>query len=158
MKKAFFMTGVLGVALMAGSICHAENWVKKEFTSKVVEANYEDADSVKMTKDKAIHWSEKFVLTEEGRKNYNRHLSTFKGCKEAITKKGDVAYHVMDYEIKDGKYRHLAKRNYNKNNELVCTDKEMDKSVDMAWHRIGRKSPMEDTYYNLVTKYKLKDQ
>lgn len=157
MRKACFLTGVLGFALMAGAVeCNAENWVKKEFTSKGVEANYEDADSVKQ-KDKSITWSEKYVLTTEGVKGYNEALRKFKGCKAGIAKKGEVTHHVVDYEIKEGKYRHVAKRNYNKKNELVCTDKEMENSFDMTWHRVGRKSPMEDTYYNLVTKYKLKD-
>jgi len=158
MKKAFFLTGVLGFALVAGAMdCHAEKWVKKEFTSKGVEANFEDADSVKQ-KDKSIFWSEKYVLTPEGLKGYSKKLEGLKGCKAGIAKKGEVTHYVLDYEIKDGKYRHVAQRNYNKNNELVCTDKEMEKVVDMTWHKIGRKSPMEDTYYNLVTKYKLNDQ
>ena len=157
MKKAFFLTGVLGFTLLAGALdCNAEKWVKKEFTSKGIESNYEDADSVK-AKGKAINWTEKYVLTPEAVKEYNKLLSTFKGCKEAIAKKGEVTHHLVDYQIENGKYRHLAKRNYNKKNELVCTDKEMENTVDMTWHRIGRKSPMEDTYYNLVTKYKLGD-
>jgi len=157
MKKAFFLTGVLGFALLAGALdCNAEKWVKKEFTSQAIESNYEDADSVK-AKDKSILWTEKFVLTSKGAKEYTKLLQTFKGCKERIEKKGEVTQHQIDYEIEDGKYRHVAKRNYNKKNELVCTDKEMEKSVDMSWHRIGRRSPMEDTYYNLRTKYKLGD-
>lgn len=157
MKKAFFLTGVLGLALVAGAMdCHAEKWVKKEFTSKGIEANYEDADSVKQH-DKSIFWSEKYVLTPEGVTGYNKSLQAFKGCKEGIAKKGEVTHYVLDYEIKNGGHRHRAKRNYNKNNEVVCTDKEMEKGVDMTWHKIGRRSPMEDTYYNLVTKYKLRD-
>ena len=157
MKQAFFLSGVLGIALLAGAVdCHAEKWVKKEFTSKAVESNYEDADSVK-AKGKSILWTEKFVLTPQGAKSYNELLSKYKGCKEGIAKKGEVTQHQIDYEIEKGKYRHVAKRNYNKNNEVVCTDKEMDATFDLSWHRIGRKSPMEDTYYNLVTKYKLPD-
>lgn len=155
MKRGFFVTGVLGVVLLAGALdCQAEKWVKKEFTSKAIEANYEDADSVKV-KDKSLTWTEKYVLSAEGAKNYNAHLQKFKACKDNLAKKGEVTYHQVDYEILDGKYRHLAKRNYNKNNEVVCTDKDMDKEFDLSWHRIGRKSPMEDTLYNLITKYKL---
>ena len=157
MKKVFFLSGVLGIALLSGALdCHAEKWVKKEFTSKAIESNYEDADSVKV-KDKSLFWTEKFVLTSEGAKSYNKHLEEFKACKEGIAKKGEVTHHQMDYQIEKGKFRHVAKRNYNKNNEVVCTDKEMDKDVDMSWHRIGRNSPMEENYYRLVTKYKISD-
>jgi hypothetical protein len=155
MKKGFLLTGVLCIAVLAGAVdCQAEKWVKKEFSSKGVEANYEDADSVKV-KGKSLTWTEKYVLTPEGAKGYNAHLAKFKACKENLAKMGEVTYHQVDYEIENGKYRHLAKRNYNKKNEVVCTDKDMDKEFDLTWHRIGRKSPMEDTYYNLVTKYKL---
>lgn len=155
MKKACVLTGVLGVALLAGALdCRAENWVKKEFASKAVQANYEDADSVK-SKDGLISWTEKFVLTDAGRNEYNKLLTKYKGCKDAMAKKGPVTYHQVDFEIKDGKFRRVAKRNYNKKDEVVCTDKDTEGAVDLTWHRIGRKSPMEDTYYHLVTKYKV---
>jgi hypothetical protein len=155
MKKVLVLTGVLGFALLAGAHeSHAENWVKKAWSEKNLEANYEDADSVK-SKDGLISWTEKYVLSPDGIKNYNKHLRTLNGCKEAIEKKGEVVEHQIDFEIKDGKYRRVAKRNYNKNHEVVCTDKEMDKSFDTRWHRIGRQSPMEDTYYHLVSTYKL---
>lgn len=155
MQKVLLLTGVLGIALLAGATdCRAEKWEKKAFTSNAIEANYEDADSVKV-KEKSLTWTEKYVLTPSGKKHYNDLLAKYKGCKENLAKKGEVTQHQIDYEIKEGMYRHLAKRNYNKDNELVCTDKEMDNSFDLSWHRIGRKSPMEDVYYNLVTKYKL---
>jgi hypothetical protein len=41
MKKGFLLTGVLCIAVLAGAVdCQAEKWVKKEFSSKGVEANY----------------------------------------------------------------------------------------------------------------------
>lgn len=158
MKKNV-LAGVLGSALLMVSInCQAANWIKNEVDvpNQNVAANYYDGDSVKVV-SKALNWTEKFSLTDFGAKNYTKHLMQYPACKKSIEKKGDVTQHQLDFQIKGGKYRLVAKRNYNKNNELVCTDKDMGKELDTKWKEIKYKSPMYDRYYILATKYKIGD-
>lgn len=71
------------------------------------------------------------------------------------SEKGDATHHQIDFEIKEGKFRLVAKRNYNKDNELLCTDKDMGTELDKSWQDIVKGSPMYERYYILVTKYKL---
>ena len=149
--------GVFGCALLLGAIDgHAENWVKNnvDVPNKNLETNYYDADSVK-AKEKTISWTEKFVLTSFGAEKYTKHLSQYPACRNSIEKKGSVAYHQIDFEIKDGKFRTVAKRNYNKADKLLCTDKDMGTEFDKKWYEIEYKTPMYERHYILVTKYKL---
>jgi hypothetical protein len=156
MRKKVFIAGMLVTVLLAGLNCQAANWVKNDvdIPNKNVESNYYDGDSVK-AHGKTLSWTEKFILTSFGVTQYNKHLSSYPVCKQNIQKKGDVTYHQIDFEIKEGNFRTVAKRNYNKHNELVCTDKDMGTEFDKSWHDIVNKSPMYERYYLLVTKYKL---
>jgi hypothetical protein len=159
MTGKVFMAGVLGLALLAATVNgYAEEWVKinVDVPNKNLEANYYDAASV-TSHDKTIFWTEKFELTSLGEKSYTKHLSQYPVCRDNIKKKGDVAYHKIDFEIKDGKYRTVAKRNYNKGNELLCTDKDMGKELDTKWYDIVYGSPMYSRHYLLVTKFKIGD-
>ena len=153
------MTGVFGCALLLGAIDgHAENWVKISFDvpNQNLDANYYDGDSVKgKVKEKTISWTEKFVLTDLGVRSYTKHLSQYPACRDRIAKKGSVTHHKIDFEIKEGKFRTVAKRNYNKANELLCTDKDMGTEFDKKWYEIEYKTPMYERYYIFVTKYKL---
>lgn len=157
MIRNVVMAGVFGCALLLGTIeVHAENWVKNnvDVPNKNLEANFYDADSVK-THGKTISWTEKFVLTSFGTEKYTKHLSQYPACRSNIEKKGNVTYHKIDFEIKDGKFRTVAKRNYNKSNEQICTDKDMGTELDKNWYEIVYNSPMYERHYILVTKFKL---
>jgi hypothetical protein len=159
MKRNVVAAAAFGVVLLLGAVNgHAEKWVKNsvDVPNQNLESNYYDADSVK-TRNKTLSWTEKFVLTDFGEKNYTKHLSQYPVCLENIEKKGSVAYHKIDFEIKNGKYRTVAKRNYNKDNKLVCTDKDMGTEFDKNWYEIVYKTPMYERHYILVTKYKLGD-
>jgi len=157
MKRNAFMAGVFGFVLLTGSLdCHAENWMKNnvDIPNKNVESNFYDSDSVKVN-DKNLSWTEKFILTGFGAKNYSKHLLQYPACQQNMLKKGDVTHHQIDFEIKQGKFRLIAKRNYNKANELVCTDKDMGTEFDKGWKDIAYGSPMYERHYILVTKYNL---
>jgi len=155
--KRNVVSGILGFVLLVGAVDgHAEKWVKNnvDVPNQNLEANYYDSQSVKV-RGKTIAWTEKFVLTSFGEKAYSKHLMQYPSCSTNIEKKGTVAYHKIDFEIKDGKFRTVAKRNYTKDNELICTDKDMGSEFDKEWHEIIYKSPMYERHYILVTKYKL---
>ena len=155
MKKNL-LAGILVSALLFGAYdCHAAHWVKNEFDvpNKNMAANYHDADSVK-AHAKTISWTEKFVLTDFGSANYTKHLSKFPACQKGISANGSVDHHQLDFEIKGGKFRIVAKRNYSKDNKLICTDKDMGHELDTSWNEIENKSPMYERYYMLSTKYK----
>jgi hypothetical protein len=157
MKKNVLLAGVMGLILLIGTIdSHAENWVKNnvDIPNKNVESNYYNSDSVK-AKNKTLSWTEKFILSDFGAKNYTKHLSQYPACQQNILKKGDVTHHQIDFEIKKGKFRLISKRNYNKANELVCTDKDMGTEFDKSWQDVTYGSPMYEREYLLVTKYKL---
>lgn len=156
MRKAV-MAGVFGFVLLAGTMdVHAETWVlnKVDVPNQNLEANYYDADSVK-GHEKTISWTEKFVLTSLGERSYTKHLSQYPACRDNIKAKGAVTYHKMDLEIKEGKFRTVAKRNYNKADELICTDKDMGTELDNKWYEIIQNSPMYNRYYIFVTKFNL---
>lgn len=157
MKKNVFLAGIIGSLLLVGALdCHAANWVKNDVDvpNKNVESNFYDADSVKANA-KTLSWTEKFDLTSFGKKSYTKHLTKYPACQQNILKKGDATHHQIDFEIKEGKFRLVAKRNYNKDNELLCTDKDMGTELDKSWQDIVKGSPMYERYYILVTKYKL---
>ncbi|MBJ6727291.1 hypothetical protein [Geomesophilobacter sediminis] len=156
MKKNV-LAAVLGSAILTITAqAYAENWVKHEWDvpNKNVQATFYDADSIK-GKDRTISWTEKFQLTPFGVEAYNKHLTTFPTCKANIEKKGQVSYHQIDFEMKDGKFRPVGKRNYTKDNQLLCTDKDMGSEFNKNWVNVGKRSPMNERYYLFVTKYKL---
>lgn len=157
MLRNVCMTAVFSFVLLLGTIDgHAEKWVKNsvDVPNKNLKANFYDADSVK-AKEKTISWTEKFVLTSFGSENYTKHLSQYPACRDSIAKNGSVTHHKIDFEIKEGKFRTVAKRNFNKTNKLLCTDKDMGTEFDKQWHEIVYKTPMYERHYILVTKYKL---
>ena len=156
MNRIVATAGFVGSMLLGALTCHGANWVKLEIDppNKNVELNQYDAESVKVD-GKTLNWTEKFDLTKFGSTHYTRHLATYPFCQENIVKKGDVAYHQIDLQIKDGQYRQVAKRNYTKNNELICTDKEMGTEFDTSWAKFPYQSPIFLRYYEFVTKFKL---
>jgi len=159
MKKNLFLAGLLSASLLVGAANgHAADWIKNDVDvpNKNVDANFYDGDSVK-AHAKTLSWTEKFVLTKFGAATYTKHLSQYPDCKKGIEAKGEVTQHQLDFEIKGGKFRLVAKRNYNKDNVLVCTDKEMGTELDKSWKDIAYKTPMYERHYNLATKYKIGD-
>jgi hypothetical protein len=157
MKKGILVTAVIGLFLLAGALaCQGATWVKMDFdaVNKSVDANSYDAESIKVV-GKSLSWTEKFDLTISGSSYYSRHLAQYPLCQQNMTNKGEVTYHQVDLQIKEGKFRQVAKRNYSKNNELICTDKEMGKEFDTSWNEIIYESPLFYRYYEFVTKYKL---
>jgi hypothetical protein len=157
MKKIVLVVAALGMVLLCGTlVCQAAEWIlnKADIPNKNLEANYYDGKSVKVRK-KTLSWTEKTVLTEFGTKYYTKHLSQYPACEKNIASKGDATHHQIDFEIKKGKFRTVAKRNYNKNGELLCTDKDMGSELDKSWQEILYQSPMYFREYELVTKYNL---
>lgn len=157
MKRNVFIAGVFSFVLLAGSLdCHAENWVKNnvDIPNQNVESNFYDSDSVKVN-DKTLSWTEKFIMTDFGAKNYTKHLLQYPACQQNMSKKGGVTHHQIDFEIKGGKFRLIAKRNYNKANELLCTDKDMGTEFDTSWKDVLYGSPMYERHYIFATKYNL---
>jgi hypothetical protein len=144
------------VLLLAIPVCHAADWIKNnaDIPNQNVEANYYDSKSVKV-RNKTLRWTEKTVLTSFGAQYYTKHLTRYPACQKSISSKGEVAYHQIDLEIKKGKFRTVAKRNYNKANELLCTDRDMGSELDTTWQEIPYQSPIYFREYELVTKYKL---
>lgn len=159
MKRNIVAAAAFGFVILLGAVDgHAEKWVKisVDVPNQNRESNYYDSDSVKMHK-KTLSWTEKFVLTSLGERSYTKHLSQYPACRENIEKKGSVTHHKIDFEITNGKYRTVAKRNYNKDNKLVCSDKDMGTEFDKKWYEIVYKTPMYERHYILATKYKLGD-
>jgi hypothetical protein len=157
MRKHVVIAVVLSIVVLFGTfVGHAAEWIKNDvdIPNKNMAANYYDSKSVKVSK-KTLHWTEKTILTDFGAKYYTKHLSTFPACRKNIETKGEATQHQIDLEIKEGKFRTVAKRNYNKDSELLCTDKDMAGELDKAWHDIQYQSPMYFREYELVTKYKL---
>ena len=157
--KNLIIAGLLGWALLVvATSSQAAHWVKNEIDApnKNVEANYYNGDSVKVH-GKTLSWTEKFVLTSFGTAAYTKHLSQYPACKRNISLKGDVTHHLVDLEIKGGQFRLVAKRNYNKANELICTDKDMGNELDRSWNEVKYKSLMYERYYMLATTYKIGD-
>ena len=157
MIKYLLLPGIfVSVLLMGTADVHAEKWVKNkvDVPNQNLDANYYDSDSVK-TRGKTIYWTEKFALTSLGETSYSKHLMQYPACRNNIEKKGNVTHHKIDFEIREGKFRTVAKRNYNKSNQLLCNDKDMGTEFDKKWYEVEYKTPMYERYYILVTKYKL---
>lgn len=157
MKTRIFSSVMLSAVLLCGTIdCNAADWIKNnaDVPNKNVEANYYDSKSVKV-RNKTLKWTEKTVLTSFGAKYYSKHLSQYPACQKNMAEKGEVSYHQIDFEIKQGKYRTVAKRNYNRDNAVICTDKDMGTELDKSWQDIQYQSPMYFREYELVTKYNL---
>jgi len=157
MKGNAFIVGVLGIVLLGGAlVCHGADWVKNntDIPNKNLASNFYDSKSVKV-QNGTLCWTEKFVLTSFGSKNYTKHLSQYPQCQKNISKMGDVTHHQIDFEIKKGKSRTVAKRNYNKDNKVLCTDKDMGNELDTSWQEIIYQTPMYFREYELVTKYNL---
>jgi len=157
MKKCIYIRVILSAVLLLGTLdCHAADWIKNntDIPNKNVEANFYDSRRVKVRKN-ILSWTEKTVLTSFGSQYYTKHLSQYPACQKSISSKGAVTHHQIDLEIRKGKYRIVAKRNYNEANELLCTDKDMGTELDTAWKEIPYQSPIYFREYELVTKYNL---
>ena len=170
MKKNVLIAGICGSLLMMGALdCQAEKWEKNDLTNRSIESGYYDADSIKV-QGNTVSWTEKYIYSSEGAKAIEGLISKHKACKDNLAKKGGLGQFQLDYQIKTAKYegkakirkthellyRGVAVRYYNKSNELICTDKDMGTEFDTSWHKVGRNSPIENAYYDLVTKYKVK--
>jgi hypothetical protein len=156
MQRNIFLAGVFGLMLLTAAVEGHAEWIKNnvDIPNKNVETNFYDSASVKV-RHKVLTWTEKFVLTDFGSKQYTKHLSQYPACQQNIQKSGDVVQHRIDFEIKAGKFRTVAKRNYDKDNKILCTDKDMGTEFDKSWQEIQYQSPMYFREYELVTKYKL---
>jgi hypothetical protein len=156
MRKVFVPVLLSAVLLFGAVVGHAADWIKNDVDvpNKNMAANYYDSKSVKV-RNRTLNWTEKIVLTDFGAKYYTKHLLEFPACKKSIESKGEVTHHEVDLQIRQGKFRTVGKRNFNKNNELMCTDKDMGNEMDKTWHEIQYQSPMYFREYELVTKYKL---
>jgi hypothetical protein len=157
MKRNVILSGVVASVLLLGTLeSHAEKWDKNDYAGNGIESGFYDADSIKV-KNKTVSWTEKYIFTIGSTDNVSKELSKFKACKQGIAKKGNITQFQVDYEIENNKkYRGGAKRYYNKNNETICTDKDLGANdFDTSWHDLVRHSAMETAYYDLVTKYKV---
>ncbi|MEI6704353.1 MAG: hypothetical protein WCL71_12595 [Deltaproteobacteria bacterium] len=158
MKKNVFLAGIVGFALLFGAlVCHAEKWDKNDYGDVSIESSYYDVDSIKV-QEKLVSWTEKYILTSAGSKFTTSEASKHPVCKQNITKKGAVTHYQLDYQIESKKFRGAAKRYYNKDNELLCTDKDTGTEFKTSWNKIVRGSPIQNAQYDLVTKYKVKFQ
>ena len=156
MKKNVILSGVMASVLLFGTlVCHAEKWDKNEYVDKTIASGYYNSDSIKV-RGKVVNWTEKYILTSEGITFITTQLSKHQVCKQNIAKKGNVTQYQLDYQIENKKYRGVAKRYYNKANELLCTDKDTGSEFNTSWNKILRGSPIQQAQYDLVTKYKVK--
>lgn len=156
-KKAISSLVTASVLIFGALVCHAEKWDKHDYSGGTIESGYYDAQSIKVTGNQ-VNWTEKYILTPEGASFVTGELSKYEGCKQNIAKKGNVTQYQLDYEIRKGEFRGVAKRYYNKAKKLVCTDKDTGKEFKYGWRQIERGSPIEQAKYDLVTKYKVKFQ
>lgn len=156
MKQSLVLAGMLSLILLTAHEGRAEKWVKINFDvpNKNLKANYYDTKSVKV-RNNTIYWTEKFILTDFGSEQYTKYLKKFPECAKNIETMGSVTHHKLDFEIRDGKYRTVAKRNYTGKEQLVCTDREMGSDLDTKWYEVEYRTPMYERHYRLVTKHKL---
>ncbi|MDR3579945.1 MAG: hypothetical protein P4L44_08295 [Oryzomonas sp.] len=149
----FILAGVVGCFLLIGPIvCYADTWDKSDFKDESVESAFFDKNSIKAL-GKTISWTEKFILTKDGAKSVTQKLSNFQACKQSINKNGDVAQYQQDFEVKGVKASIIEARYYNKDNEMLCTDKDEGKK-EITWSRILKHPRLQKIYYELLTKYK----
>jgi hypothetical protein len=155
MKKNVILAGVIGFVLIFGTlVCHAAKWDKNDYADATIKSGYYDADSIKV-KGEVVSWTEKYILTDEWASFINSELSRHEVCKQNIANKGNVTQYQLDYQIKKGKSRGVAKRYYNKDNKLICTHKDTGNDFKSNWSEILRGSPIQQAQYDLVTKYKV---
>jgi len=157
MKRNVILSGGMASVLLLGTlVSHAEKWDKNDYAGNGIESGFYDADSVKV-KNKTVSWTEKYMFTSSSIDGVTKELSKFKACKQGITQKGSITQFQVDYEIENNKkYRGVAKRYYNKNNEMMCTGKDLGANdFNTSWHDLVRHSDMEKAYYDLVTNYKI---
>jgi hypothetical protein len=159
MKQHAFVMGILVSALLLGALdCHAEKWDKNDYHDNSIETGFYDSDSIKVAGEN-VNWTEKYILSKEGSDYNTGTISKHEACKKRIAQKGAVAQLQIDYQVENNrKFKGVAKRYYNKNNELLCTDKDTGKDFDTSFHKIMRGSPIEKALYDLVTRYKVKLQ
>ena len=156
MKKNVILSGVLASVLVFGTlVCHAEKWEKNKYKDPQIQSGYYDVKSIKI-KDKVVSWTEKYILTEAGVTYVDEQISKHEVCKENIAKNGKVTQFQLDYQIEKNKHRGVAKRYYNKENKLICTNKDTGDDFKTVWAKIIPRSPIQDAKYDLVTKYKVK--
>ena len=154
MKSNVILSGMMAALLLAGTAdCHAEKWEKNDYKANGVETGFYDADSVKV-RDTTVSWTEKYLFTKTGGEGVTASLAKYPGCRQNMEKKGAVTQSQVDYQIENDRYRGVGKRYYNKNGELLCTDRDLKKDeFSRSWQRIQRHSSMENAYHDLVTKY-----
>jgi len=156
MRKHVMVAGIVGSMLvLSAALSQAASWVQTSSKSnKVVETVYYDETSVK-AQGKTVSWTEKYLFTPGSSQFNTKHLAQYPVCKKGIEKKGEVTHAEMDFEMKGDKYRCTAIRNFNKKNELICTNKDMGEEVDTNWQDLLRNTAKYDMYYLFVSKHNL---
>jgi len=157
MKRNVILSGVTVSVLLLGTlVSHAEKWDKNDYAGNGIESGFYNVDSIKV-KNKTVSWTEKYIFASSNIDGVTKKLSKFKACKQGIAQKGSITQFQIDYEIENNaKYRGVAERYYSKNNEIICTDKDLSaEEFDTSWHDLVRHSAMEQAYYDLVTRYKV---
>jgi len=157
MKRNVILPVVMASVLLLGTlVSHAEKWDKNDYAGNGIESGFYNVDSIKV-RNKTVSWTEKYIFAGTSIDPVTKKLSKFKACKQGIAQKGSITQFQVDYEIENNvKYRGVAERYYSKNNEMICTDKDLDKEeFDTSWYDLERHSAMEQAYYDLVTKYKV---
>ena len=156
MKKNVILSGVIGSVLIFSTlVCHAARWHKNDYVDAAVQTGYYDAKSIKV-RGKLVSWTEKYILTSEGATFLTTQISKHEVCKQNVEKKGSVTQYQLDYQIEKGKFRGVAKRYYNKDDQLLCTSKDTGSDFKSEWRTIERGSPIQQAQYDLLTKYKVK--
>ncbi len=155
MKMNVILAGVTGTVLIFGTlVSYAAKWDKNGYVDSQIESGFYNVDSIKV-KGKVVSWTEKYILTGAGATFINSEMSKHEACKENVAKYGEVTQYQLDYEIKANEYRGVAKRYYNKENKLICTNKDTGKNFSSEWIKIIPRSPIQGAKYDLVTKYKV---
>lgn len=155
--KVILSVVIWSVLAFSTLVCHAAKWDKNDYVDATIETGYYDVKSIK-TKGKVVSWTEKYILTSAGAAFTTAEVSKHQVCKDNIEKMGNVSQYQLDYQIEKGKYRGTAKRYYNKDNKLLCTNKDTGDEFKTDWNNIVRGSPIQQAQYDLVTKYKVKFQ
>jgi hypothetical protein len=156
MKNNVILSGIIGAVLIFGTLeCQAAKWDKNSYADDKVASGFYDVASIKV-KGNVVSWTEKYILTSGGMTSTGDELSKHEVCKENIAIMGNVTQFQLDYQIEKGKFRGVAKRYYNKENKLICTNNDTATEFNKSWSTILRGSPMQQAQYDLVTKYKIK--
>jgi len=156
MRKKAVLSTVIWFALMFNTlVCYAAKWDKNGYADNLIASGYYDTKSIE-AKGNVVSWTEKYILTNEGVTFISAELSKHGVCKENVEKMGAVTQFQLDYQIKKNKFRGVAKRYYNKDNMLLCTNNDTGDNFKSDWKKVERGSPILDAKYDLVTKYKVK--